>query len=51
MNAKFREMVEHGTKLVLMQIVTTVASVADAVEKNFCPYYDRFVIFNLLVLN
>nr|CAH8872708.1 unnamed protein product [Trichobilharzia regenti] len=43
MNSKFREMVEHGRKLVLMQIVTTVASVADAAEKKFLPYYDRFM--------
>ncbi|KAH8867942.1 Importin-5 [Schistosoma japonicum] len=43
MNSKFQEMVEHGRKLVLMQIVTTVASVADAAEKKFLPYYDRFM--------
>lgn len=43
MNAKFQEMVQHGRKLVLMQIVTTVASVADAAEKRFSPYYDRFM--------
>lgn len=45
MNSKFQEMVEHGRKLVLMQIVTTVASVADAAEKKFLPYYDRCVYF------
>ncbi|CAL8094141.1 unnamed protein product [Calicophoron daubneyi] len=43
MNSKFHEMVERGRKLVLMQIVTTVASVADAAEKKFSPYYDRFM--------
>ncbi|TPP65936.1 Karyopherin (importin) beta 3 [Fasciola gigantica] len=43
MNAKFQEMVQHGRKLVLMQIVTTVAAVADAAEKRFSPYYDRFM--------
>ncbi|KAG5452806.1 Importin-5 [Clonorchis sinensis] len=43
MNSKFQEMVQHGRKLVLTQIVTTVASVADASEKKFLPYYDRFM--------
>ncbi|KAA3671582.1 importin-5, partial [Paragonimus westermani] len=43
MTAKLHEMVERGRKLVLMQIVTTVASVADAAEKKFSPHYDRFM--------
>lgn len=42
-SVKFQEMVEHGRKLVLTQIVTTVASVADAAEKKFLPHYDRFM--------
>lgn len=36
-------MVECGTKLVLEQIVTTIASVADTVEKDFVKYYDRLM--------
>lgn len=37
------QLIERGTKLVLEQIVTTIASVADTVEKDFLPYYDRFM--------
>lgn len=37
------QLVERGTKLVLEQIVTTIASVADTVEKDFLPYYDRLM--------
>ena len=32
---------EKGTKLVLEQIVTTLASVADTAEEKFEQYYDR----------
>lgn len=34
------KLVTGDRKLVLMQIVTTLASVADAAEKKFIPYYD-----------
>ncbi|KAG7304294.1 hypothetical protein JYU34_011235 [Plutella xylostella] len=43
LTAKFKELVERGTKLVLEQIVTTIASVADTVEKDFVIYYDRLM--------
>ncbi|CAG4963657.1 unnamed protein product [Parnassius apollo] len=43
LTAKFKELVEQGTKLVLEQIVTTIASVADTVEKDFVQYYDRLM--------
>ncbi|XP_023934112.1 importin-5 [Bicyclus anynana] len=43
LTAKFKELVESGTKLVLEQIVTTIASVADTVEKDFVEYYDRLM--------
>ncbi|XP_038209407.1 importin-5 [Zerene cesonia] len=43
LTAKFKELVEKGTKLVLEQIVTTIASVADTVEKDFLEYYDRLM--------
>ncbi|XP_078038874.1 karyopherin beta 3 [Augochlora pura] len=43
LTAKFRELVEKGTKLVLEQVVTTIASVADTCEEQFVKYYDRFM--------
>ncbi|EEB10904.1 Importin beta-3, putative [Pediculus humanus corporis] len=43
LSAKFKELVEKGTKLVLEQVVTTIASVADTVEEQFTTYYDRLM--------
>ncbi|GLV41396.1 Karyopherin beta 3 [Carabus blaptoides fortunei] len=43
LSAKFKELVEKGTKLVLEQVVTTIASVADTSEKEFVAYYDRLM--------
>lgn len=43
LTTKFKELVEKGTKLVLEQIVTTIASVADTTEKDFVDYYDRLM--------
>lgn len=43
LTAKFKELVERGTKLVLEQVVTTIASVADTAEKEFIRYYDRLM--------
>lgn len=43
LTAKFKELVEKGTKLVLEQVVTTIASVADTAEKEFINYYDRLM--------
>lgn len=43
LSAKFKELVEKGTKLVLEQVVTTIASVADTSEKEFVTYYDRLI--------
>lgn len=34
---------KKGNKLVMEQIVTTIATVADAVEEHFVPYYDHFM--------
>merc|ERR1719278_2559790 len=42
LSAKF-SLAEKGNKLVLEQIVTTLASVADTAEEKFGAYYDRFV--------
>ena len=38
---KFSELVEKGNKLVLEQIVTTIASVADTAQDNFVEHYDK----------
>jgi len=43
LGAKFQELVQKGNKLVLEQIVTTVASVADTAEEKFIEYYDKFM--------
>ncbi|XP_015121637.1 importin-5 [Diachasma alloeum] len=43
LTAKFQELVEKGTKLVLEQVVTTIASVADTCEEQFLTYYDRLM--------
>lgn len=43
LKTKFKELVEVGTKLVLEQVVTTIASVADTSEKDFAKYYDRLM--------
>ncbi|KDR17150.1 importin-5 isoform X1 [Zootermopsis nevadensis] len=40
LSTKFKELVEKGTKLVLEQVVTTIASVADTSEEQFVKYYD-----------
>ncbi|XP_026272263.1 importin-5 [Frankliniella occidentalis] len=52
LNAKFDELMKRGTKLVLEQVVTTIASVADTSEEQFIKYYDnlmpclKFIIAN-----
>lgn len=43
LNAKVRELVEKGTKLMLEQIVVTLAALADRAEEKFVDYYDRFM--------
>ncbi|XP_058063028.1 importin-5 [Anopheles bellator] len=43
LTSKFEELVKKGTKLVLEQVVTTIASVADTTEKDFVVYYDRLM--------
>jgi len=43
LTAKFHELVQKGNKLVLEQIVTTIASVADTAEDRFIEYYDKFM--------
>uniref|UniRef100_A0A4W6EVJ6 Karyopherin (importin) beta 3 n=1 Tax=Lates calcarifer TaxID=8187 RepID=A0A4W6EVJ6_LATCA len=43
MVAKLQELIQKGTKLVLEQVVTSIASVADTAEEKFVPYYDMFM--------
>ncbi|XP_049610535.1 importin-5 [Syngnathus scovelli] len=43
MVAKLQELFQKGTKLVLEQVVTSIASVADTAEEKFVPYYDSFM--------
>uniref|UniRef100_T1J449 TOG domain-containing protein n=1 Tax=Strigamia maritima TaxID=126957 RepID=T1J449_STRMM len=43
LSSKFQELVRTGNKLVLEQVVTTIASVADTAEEKFINYYDRFM--------
>ena len=38
------QLLEKGTKLVLEQVVTTLASVADTAEEKFLVYYDRSAV-------
>jgi len=49
-NNKLKELVEHNKKLVLEQLVTTVASVANTLEDDFLPYYDRFMPCMLYIM-
>lgn len=41
MKTKIQELMERGTKLVLEQVVVTLAALADSAQENFAPYYDR----------
>ncbi|KAG8586378.1 hypothetical protein GDO81_005362 [Engystomops pustulosus] len=43
MVVKLQELIQKGTKLVLEQVVTSIASVADTAEEKFVPYYDMFM--------
>jgi hypothetical protein len=43
LEATFKHLVEKNKKLVLEQVITTVASVADAAEDLFIQYYDRMI--------
>ena len=43
------QLVAGGNKLVLEQVVTTLASVADTAQDKFVAFYDR-CIFSFIVL-
>uniref|UniRef100_A0AC35TWV0 TOG domain-containing protein n=1 Tax=Rhabditophanes sp. KR3021 TaxID=114890 RepID=A0AC35TWV0_9BILA len=42
-DATFRHLNETGKKMVLEQVITTVASVADAAQDQFINFYDRLI--------
>uniref|UniRef100_H2YPJ6 Importin N-terminal domain-containing protein n=1 Tax=Ciona savignyi TaxID=51511 RepID=H2YPJ6_CIOSA len=43
LSTQIQELVQKGTKLVLEQITTTIAAVADTAEDKFILFYDRFM--------
>lgn len=43
LKTKMEELMKKGTKLVLEQIVVSIASLADVVQEAFINYYDRFM--------
>ena len=43
LQSKLDELVQKGNKLVLEQIITTIASVADTAEDSFIQHYDRYI--------
>ncbi|CAF1396582.1 unnamed protein product [Didymodactylos carnosus] len=43
LSRKYQELCTQNRKLVLEQIVTTLAAIADTVAQDFSPYYDRFM--------
>ena len=49
LQSKFKELVEKGSKLVLEQVVTTIASVADTAEEKFQEYYDRYYYISCIL--
>ncbi|CAJ0932797.1 unnamed protein product, partial [Mesorhabditis belari] len=44
LEATYKHLVEKNKKLVLEQVITTIASVADAAEAEFIHYYDRMIV-------
>ncbi|KAG1702085.1 Importin-5 [Nymphon striatum] len=49
LTSKFKELIESGKKLVLEQVVTTIATVADTAEEKFLQYYDS-TFFKMLTV-
>lgn len=43
MRSVLHQLIQKGNKLVLEQVVTSIASVADTAEEKFVPYYDLFM--------
>lgn len=40
----FKQLLERGKKIVLEQVITTIASVADAAQDQFIVFYDRLML-------
>lgn len=52
LNIQIKQLIHNGKKLVLEQVVTTIASVADTAEKEFIIYYEKFMpILKLIIEN
>lgn len=45
---KMEELMKKGTKLVLEQIVVSIASLADVIQEVFNNYYDRYVFLKFV---
>lgn len=43
LSGKMKQLSQKGSRLVLEQVLTTVATVADTAEAKFVTYYDRFM--------
>ena len=43
LSEKMRQLSQKGSKLVLEQVLTTIATVADTAEAKFVTFYDRFM--------
>ncbi|XP_046853290.1 importin-5-like [Xenia sp. Carnegie-2017] len=43
LQARLQDLIKNGKKLVLEQIITTLATVADTAEEKFLTFYDRFM--------
>lgn len=43
LKVKMDELMKKGTKLVLEQVIVSIASLADVVQETFIGYYDRFM--------
>ena len=43
LSEKMQQLAQKGSRLVLEQILTTIATVADTAEAKFVTYYDRFM--------
>lgn len=43
LETKFKEFQATGKKLVLENVITVIASIADKIEDKFAPYYEKFM--------
>lgn len=50
LKTKIDELAKKGTKLVLEQIVVSIASLADVIQETFINYYDRFMPYLTFII-